>query len=281
MKISIITAVYNQLPMNRLFLESVRASTRSEWELIVVDNGSSDGSAEFFEQADKNIKVIRNGANYSYPYCQNRGAEAAAGEVLAFFNNDIALSDAWDLHLLEILGHDGYEALTLSSNDKMLSDAEAHRFNRRFKRWKYPLLTLFGVRKWNLRLLLPLTYGNFRRHCRRLWERDGRCVRPGFAGSAVVMTRRGYDLLGPWDETQQGGDFDLFYRSVERWLSHGDVRPLSVAGGVYHHHFSRLTFRKKFPRFADFDNLRTLEEKWTPDRLRDYDRFLLDPPRRL
>ena len=90
--ISVITAIYNQLPMNRIFLESLRNSTEGEWELIVIDNGSTDGSAEFFESAPGNIRVIRNNGNYSYPYCQNLGIKVAKGDVLAFLNNDILLS---------------------------------------------------------------------------------------------------------------------------------------------------------------------------------------------
>jgi glycosyltransferase involved in cell wall biosynthesis len=46
--LSIIVAVHNQLAMNRLFWRHLSANTENEWELIVIDNGSSDGSAEFF-----------------------------------------------------------------------------------------------------------------------------------------------------------------------------------------------------------------------------------------
>src|SRR5947208_13580 len=69
--ISIITAVYNQLAVNRLFVENLRRYTHHPYELIIIDNGSTDGSAEFFEQ--QGATVIRNGANYSYPHCQNQG----------------------------------------------------------------------------------------------------------------------------------------------------------------------------------------------------------------
>lgn len=123
--ISIITAIYNQIKMNRLYLESIRRSTVSDWELIVIDNGSDDGSAEFFENAGDNIKVIRNDGNYSYPYCQNQGIKIAEGDIYAFLNNDIMLSRGWDIKLSGILGKDGYEAVTLVSNDNMVSHSEA------------------------------------------------------------------------------------------------------------------------------------------------------------
>lgn len=271
--ISIITAIYNQLEINKFYLDTLRNNTLTEWELIVIDNGSTDGSAEFFEAAGPDVRVIRNGANYSYPYCQNRGIEVAKGDVYAFLNNDIKLSKGWDERMLEVLGKDGYEVLTLSSNDNMLSVKEAKRINRRFKRVKYPLLKIFGRHRWAFNLMIALTYGNFGRFCNKLYERVGYGMKPGFAGSAVMMTRKGLEILGQWDETQQGGDFDLFYKSVERWKSHGDVRPMSVVVGVYHHHFSRITFREAYPQFADLQNLKSLEDKWG-DKIEEYRKLL-------
>ncbi len=268
--ISIITAIYNQLEMNRLYLESIRRSTVSEWELIVIDNGSTDGSVEFFESAGENVKVIRNDGNYSYPYCQNQGIKVAGGDVFAFLNNDIMLSDRWDERVLGILGRDGYEAVTKVSNDNMISHAEASKINRRFKRVKYPLLILFGRRRWVFRLMLRLTYGDWNKFCNRVWREYGLETKPGFAGSAVVMTGRGVEILGEWDETQQGGDFDLFFKSMERWRKYGDVKPLSLVGGVYHHHFSRITFRCAYPPFRDIGKHSTLEAKWGEGKVKEY-----------
>ena len=268
--ISIITGIYNQLAMNRLFLQSLRETTVGEWELIVVDNGSTDGSAEFFESAGENVRVIQNDGNYSYPYCQNVGIEAAKGDILAFFNNDIFLSDKWDTRMCGILGKDGYEALTLVSNDNMISQKEARRINRWYKKLKYPLFFMFGRKEWVLKLMVRLTYGNWRRFCEKNWDKYGLKTCPGFAGSAVLITKRGLELLGRWDPTQQGGDFDLFFRSVERWKRYGDVKPLSLVGGVYHHHFSRLTLRAGYPEYRDAANLRSLDMKWDADKIDEY-----------
>lgn len=107
--ISIITAIFNQLDMNKLYYESLLATTDGDWELIIIDNGSTDGSVEYFESLGSRVKVIRNDGNYSYPYCQNIGIKAAVGEVLAFFNNDIILSPHWDSRMLRVLGKDGYQ----------------------------------------------------------------------------------------------------------------------------------------------------------------------------
>ena len=85
--ISIVTAVHNQIGMNRLFYETLKRNTRNVYELIIIDNNSTDGSREFFrEHADT---VIENHGNYSYPYCQNQGIAAARYDYLVFLNNDV------------------------------------------------------------------------------------------------------------------------------------------------------------------------------------------------
>lgn len=265
--ISIITAIYNQIAMNRLYYKSLVETTDGEWELIVIDNGSTDGSREFFENIGGNVKVIVNDGNYSYPYCQNEGIDAARGDVYAFFNNDILLSPHWDTRMAGILGKDGYEVLSLASNDRM-GDEEATRcISRRWKRIKYPLIFTLGQRNLSLKMMTRLTYRDWERHCQRVWERYGTSTRIGFSGSAVMMTRRGVELVGKWDPTEQAADFDLFLRTLQRAETHGDIKPLSIVSGVFHHHFRRLTLRCDYPPFKDGDQLRGLEEKWGADTL--------------
>lgn len=268
--VSIITAIYNQLGMNRVFLDSVRNSTLSDWELIVIDNGSTDGSAEFFENAGPNVKVIRNDGNYSYPYCQNRGIEEAQGDTLAFLNNDILLPYGWDRDIMEVLGKDGYEVLTLASNDNTGSRQESKQLNRRYKRVKYPLMKLFGAKPWVLRLMARLTYGNFDKFARKHKESHQGAPVPGFAGSAVIWSRRALEIFKIWDPTMQGADFDLFYRTLRRAEEYGDIKPMSVVPGVYHHHYSRLTFRSSFPEYRDIDIIRPIESKWSREEMESY-----------
>ncbi|RMD96868.1 MAG: glycosyltransferase, partial [Bacteroidetes bacterium] len=80
--ISIITAIHNGLAVNRLFLKSLKKNTRMPYELIIVDNHSTDGSAELFEEAG--ATVIRNPENHCYPESQNMGMEKATGDYFAF-----------------------------------------------------------------------------------------------------------------------------------------------------------------------------------------------------
>src|SRR5580704_1210526 len=99
--ISIITAIHNQLAMNKLFYAALKKYTRHKFELIIIDNHSTDGSAEFFDS--KRARIIHNDHNYSYPYCQNQGIDSAKYEYLAFLNNDIVVAPRWDQRLIETL----------------------------------------------------------------------------------------------------------------------------------------------------------------------------------
>lgn len=99
-KISIITAIHNGMSFNSLYLDCLKKYTYHPFELIIIDNCSTDGSAELFEQ--NGAVVIRNRENYSYPYTQNQGINIATGEYLFFLNNDIIVAPHWDKHLIDI-----------------------------------------------------------------------------------------------------------------------------------------------------------------------------------
>lgn len=261
--VSIITAIYNQLDMNRLYYQSICDNTDGNWELIIIDNGSNDGSREFFQRLDDSrVKVIANSANYSYPHCQNQGIEAAEGDILAFLNNDIFLSPHWDTRVKEAIGKDGYEVVSLVSNDYMPTAKQTHRYSRKFKRIKYPLLALFGSKGWVLKLITRLTYGNWEKFCDRIWRDNGLKMMRGFTGAAVIMTRKAIKELKGWDPTQQGADFNKYMETSIRWEKVGDIRPMSMVTGVFIHHFRRLSMREKYPPFADAANLKALNEKY-------------------
>ena len=63
-------------------------------EVVVVDNGSTDGTAEFLEkQAD--VRLIKNLENLGAPKARNQGIEAASGDQLVFMDNDVMVSPGW------------------------------------------------------------------------------------------------------------------------------------------------------------------------------------------
>jgi len=64
-------------------------------EILVVDNGSSDGSADLARSLNPRVRVIANAANAGFARAVNQGLHAAAGRYIAVINNDTAWSDDW------------------------------------------------------------------------------------------------------------------------------------------------------------------------------------------
>jgi len=100
MTYSVITLSYNKLACTRRCLSALITDSVADgpWELIVVDNGSTDGSYEWCATglADLGaargvpVTVLRNEGNIGCSFSRNRAVAVARGEYLAFADNDIA-----------------------------------------------------------------------------------------------------------------------------------------------------------------------------------------------
>jgi glycosyltransferase involved in cell wall biosynthesis len=259
--ISIITAIRNQLAMNRLYFQHLKKYTSHPFELIIIDNDSTDGSREFFEQ--NGAVIIRNEKNYAYSHCQNQGMELAKYDVLAFFNNDIIVSKNWDEHLIRIMQHSQFDFLSFATNDRIESQAATLRMQRKWKRIKYPVNYLSGYSESGLKMMLKLMYGIWERWTEKRRHQFSDQLMEGFSGSCIVCTKNGLDKIGKWDERILEADFDLYFRIKKRNLEFHDVQPLQIMLGIYFHHYGRLSARRKsLLPFADAKQIIPLEKKW-------------------
>ena len=88
---SIIIVNYNTLQLTQNCIESiVEKTTGIEYEIIVVDNASTDGSCEMLSQ-DSRIKYIYSDCNGGFGYGNNRGMELAQGKYFLLLNSDTLL----------------------------------------------------------------------------------------------------------------------------------------------------------------------------------------------
>jgi GT2 family glycosyltransferase len=262
--ISIITAIYNQRDMNQIFYENLQKYTKNPFELIIIDNGSNDGSREYFESVG--ATVIANDANYSYPVCQNQGIAVAQYDVYAFLNNDIIVAPNWDEKLIAVMDKHNLEIVSPAGLEQIESK-KATKFIR--KKWGVIKLLnrFFGNKRGVLLLMHRLMYPNWEAFQQKRYD-EYRCHKiEGFVGNSIIMKKSAIEKVGLWDERLLAADFDLYLRSKMRSLSHGDIVPIQVVLGVFHHHYIRLTARTKYPRFADFDNLISLQDKWSEEEL--------------
>jgi len=262
--ISIISAVHNQYEMNKLFLETLEKYTHNSYELIIIDNVSTDGSQELFKK--HGATIIQNTSNYSYPYCQNQGIKVAKYDVLAFFNNDIIVSPGWDTRLLQSMKNHKLDVCGFGCNDTIEKGNEDIRpVKRKWQRVKNLIYTAFGTRSFSLRWMMKLMYGNWI-NWNQKWEQKYKYeIREGLSGSCVVCTRKGIELIGLWDERVQSADFDIYLKTKKRNLEVGDIRPAHNIMGIYVHHFGRLTVKGRPPVFVDAANIIELKTKWGED----------------
>jgi len=74
---------------------------KNQMEIILIDNGSKDGSYEFIRNKYPQIKIIRLQKNYGFPEANNYGIKVAKGKYIAMVNNDVVLDRNWIKFLIE------------------------------------------------------------------------------------------------------------------------------------------------------------------------------------
>ena len=105
-EVSIITALHNCVDLTRAYIDSLILHTPSiDWELILVDDASTDDTAKLLEELESNprIKIVRNDQNLGFSASNNKGASEAQAPVLAFLNNDLLLTPGWLEPMLKAL----------------------------------------------------------------------------------------------------------------------------------------------------------------------------------
>lgn len=100
--VSIIVPVYNAEKYIRETMDSVLAQTYPHWELLLVEDGSSDGSVDVIEEyiaekGESRIRLIRLPSNLGAARARNKGLEEASGRYIAYLDAD----DLWTPEKLE------------------------------------------------------------------------------------------------------------------------------------------------------------------------------------
>lgn len=94
MQLSIIIVSWNVKPLLQRCLQSIYQYTNSlTFEIFVVDNASTDGSADMVTQHFPKVKLIRNPINKGFGAANNQALQQATGEQILFLNDDTEISD--------------------------------------------------------------------------------------------------------------------------------------------------------------------------------------------
>lgn len=92
---SVVVPTFNARRWLPGLLESLSAQTAPAAEVIVVDNGSADGTLQWLAGRHPEVRVLALGANTGFAHAANRGIAAAAGEWVALVNPDVVLAEDW------------------------------------------------------------------------------------------------------------------------------------------------------------------------------------------
>ncbi len=239
---SVVVVSFDSNVFTRLCLETVLAAGDAELlEVIVVDNGSSDGSVEHLlelAERDPRVKAIANRRNLGFPTACNQGLAVARGDSLVLLNSDTMVAPGWLARLLAHLGGDP-GALVGPVTNRIGNEAE-----------------------------VPVeyeTWGGFLREARRRGDHfRGRAFEiPTLTMFCLAMSRESYETLGPLDDRFGLGtleDDDYSQRARRAGLR------LLCAEDVLVHHFGEASFGKLF---ADGEYSRVIarnrerfQEKW-------------------
>ncbi len=109
--VSIIVLCCNEVAFTRLCLESVCRHTRQPFELVVVDNGSTDETPAYLRELSarlepKRVVILHNETNAGFPAGCNQALAKARGQQVVFLNNDTVVAAGWLESLIAALLHD-------------------------------------------------------------------------------------------------------------------------------------------------------------------------------
>jgi GT2 family glycosyltransferase len=93
--VSVIILNYNGKIYLDKCLDSLKSTTYQNFEILVVDNNSSDQSSDLIKQRYPYVKLIELKKNLGFSIANNLGAEAARGDFFVFLNNDTIVTQTW------------------------------------------------------------------------------------------------------------------------------------------------------------------------------------------
>jgi glycosyltransferase involved in cell wall biosynthesis len=231
---SIIIPCWNQLEFTRQSIRALFRQTRTNWELIIINNGSTDGTGEYLSGVQDGssgipVTVIANPTNRGFPAAVNQGLQYARGEYLVLINNDVVITDGWLDQLI---------ALTGAAPSAKAEDPEPKR------KMKIGLVGPMSNYATPPQLVEQVPYRDMEemKVFAQRWREEHRGqwlkVRK-LSGFCVLMKREVYDAIGGLDERFGLGFFDdddLAERARRAGFE------LAVARDLFVHHFGSRTF---------------------------------------
>ena len=127
---SVVVVNWDRRDLLSACLKSLDIQTLRDFEVIVVDNGSQDGSVEMLETRFPAVRLIANRENRGFCAGNNQGIAAARGRCIALLNNDAEADPAWLAELLRAFDQGGDVGMAASKilvwEDRQTIDKAGH-----------------------------------------------------------------------------------------------------------------------------------------------------------
>lgn len=212
-KTSIIIPTYNGRELLKDCIYSIKEHTNEPHEIIVVDNGSTDGTLDFCRQ--EGITFLSLPINTGYPAACNKGLRMATGDALLLLNNDIIVAKNWLGNMLKCL----YSASDIGIVGPLTNYAS-------------------GKQQINIPYTNVEDMANrFNKPNSRKWRKTDRIV-----GLCFLFKRELMERIGLLDERFSPGhyeDDDYCYRAKSAGYQ------LRIAGDVFIFHHGNASFRQQ------------------------------------
>ncbi|MDP5019034.1 MAG: glycosyltransferase [Dolichospermum sp.] len=177
--VSVIITTYNRLNFLQEAVDSVKTQTFKNWELIVIDDASSDGTWDWLtELQNEKIRVFRQEQNSERSAARNRGLSEAKGELIMFLDDDDRLRPNALDNLVKPFSSDSQLVATVGARWKFKDGVYAIRIEHpmiRFKRviWPELLAGWSSISGQNLyRTASVRKVGGFNLEIRQVEDRD-------------------------------------------------------------------------------------------------------------
>ncbi len=203
--LSIVIITYNSLALLRQCVESVRAATqKTGCEIIVVENGSSDGTADWL-RSQPDVKSIFNDGNRGVAPARNQGLSSSEGRYLLILDADtIVEPGALDTLVERMDAHPG-----TGLGAPKLTDADG---NLQYTCRLYP--TAFS----KIYRRIPFRFAKKQLAAEMLedWPHDTERTVDYAIGACQIFRREAYERVGPLDERIFYGPEDIDY-CIRMW----------------------------------------------------------------
>ncbi|GAA0133324.1 hypothetical protein YSY43_01640 [Paenibacillus sp. YSY-4.3] len=234
---SIIIPTYNQKELLLQCIAGIEAHTEHPYEIIVIDDGSTDGTGEALQKRRGAVRVGSHRGNLGFASAVNTGLMMAKGQKIVLLNNDVIVTERWLKQMIAVLDSNPNAAVGPVTNyigGEQQIDTDYHS-----------------------RSEMESFAANYNVADRSKWRETDRLV-----GFCVLFSRELFEEVGYFDEGYEIGNFE-----DDDWMLRLRLqgKRLVIAGDTFVHHIGSVTMKRLGDEryvVVNRQNERLFHEKW-------------------